>query len=186
MFGSLLTCLFFYVQKFFPSKGTMEWRKDGLVLYQINEYIAEMGERFDSIMDNYFESFNKKINNRFRIPKKFVSDYHDDVCFMVDYDNVYIQAVRTRNVWVKPLGYEVNIDETKDIIEALINELVNPKATYFGTYEEAKTRIELEIKLPQVVNKGKKRIAKMKTKAPPMLTKGKGEDEEEGDEEKEL
>ena len=67
---------------------------------------------------------------------------------MVDCDNVYIQVVKLRIVWVKPLGYEVNIDETKDIIEALINELVNPKATYFGTYEEAKERIELEIKLP--------------------------------------
>ena len=67
---------------------------------------------------------------------------------MIDYDNVYIQAVRPRTVWVKPLGYEVNIDDTKDIIEALINELLNPKATYFGTYEEAKARIELEINLP--------------------------------------
>lgn len=27
-FGSLLTCLFFYVQKFFPSKGSVIWRKD--------------------------------------------------------------------------------------------------------------------------------------------------------------
>ena len=67
---------------------------------------------------------------------------------MVDYDNVYIQAVRPRSVWVNPLCYEVNIDETKDIIEALINELLNPKDTYFGTYEEVKARIELEIKLP--------------------------------------
>ena len=49
---------------------------------------------------------------------------------------------------MKPLGYEVNIDETKDIIEALINEPVNPRTAYFGTYEEAKARIELEIKLP--------------------------------------
>ena len=51
-------------------------------------------------------------------------------------------------VWVRTLGYEVNIDETKDIIEALINEPINPKATYFGTYEEANVIIELEIKLP--------------------------------------
>jgi hypothetical protein len=43
-FGSLLTCLFFYIQKFFPSKGTVEWRKDTPILYQINEFIAEMGE----------------------------------------------------------------------------------------------------------------------------------------------
>ena len=31
------------------------------------------------------------------------------------------------------------------MIEALLNEPVDPKATYFGTYEEAKVRIKLEI-----------------------------------------
>ena len=53
-----------------------------------------------------------------------------------------------RAVWVKPLPYEVNIDETKDIIEALINEPIDPKEPYFGTYYEVKDRIELSIKLP--------------------------------------
>ena len=77
-FGSLLTCLFFYVQKLFPSKGTIIWRKDVTILYQINEYIVEMGENYTSIMDNYFDAFNKKINNRFQIPKKLVEDYKDD------------------------------------------------------------------------------------------------------------
>ena len=50
-------------------------------------------------------------------------------------------------MWVKPLGYEVNIDETKDIIEALMNEPIDPKAPYFGTYDKAKAKIELELKL---------------------------------------
>ena len=70
------------------------------------------------------------------------------IFYMVDSDKVHIQEVRPRIAWVKPLGYEVNIDETKDIIEALINEPVDPKAAYFGTYDEAKARIKLEIKLP--------------------------------------
>ena len=90
-----------------------------------------MGEIFVSIIDNYFEVFKEKMNNRFRIPKKLVEDYKNDVCFMVDSDKVYIQAVRPRVVWVKPLPYEVNIDETKDIIEVLVNEPVDPKAPYF-------------------------------------------------------
>ena len=89
-FGSLLTCLFFYVQKFFPSKGSVVWRKDTPVLYQINEFIAEMGDNFDNIMDNYFEVFKEKMNNRFQIPQKLVEDYKDDVYFMVDSDRVYI------------------------------------------------------------------------------------------------
>ena len=60
---------------------------------------------------------------------------------MVDCDKVYIHVVKPRVAWVKPLDYEVNIDDTKDIIEALLNEPMDPKATYFGTYEEAKAKI---------------------------------------------
>ena len=88
------------------------------------------------------------MNNRFRIPPKLVEDYRDDVCFMVDYDKVYIQIVRPQVAWVNHLLYEVNIDEARDIIEALVNELVDPRQPIFGTYDEAKARIELEIKLP--------------------------------------
>ena len=67
---------------------------------------------------------------------------------MVDSNKVYIHPIRPRIAWVKPLGYEVNIDEKKDTIEVLVNEPVDPKVSYFGTYDEAKARIELEIKLP--------------------------------------
>ncbi len=74
-----------------------------LVLYQINEYIVEMGENYSSIMDNYFDASKEKMNNGYRIPKKLVEDYKDDVCFMVDSDEVYIQTVRPRTTWVKPL-----------------------------------------------------------------------------------
>ena len=82
--------------------------------------------------------------------------------------------------WVKLLSYEINIDEARDIIEALINEPVNPNLPAFGTYDEAKKRIELSIKIPQAIIRGKKRVAKMKiAEGPLMLTKGKGEDEEE-------
>ena len=92
-----------------------------------------MGENYASIMDNYFDAFKEKMNSEFKIPKKLVDDYKDDIFYMVNSDKVYIQVVRPRIVWVKPLGYEVNIDETKDIIEALINEPIDPKATYFGS-----------------------------------------------------
>lgn len=64
-FSSLLTFLFFYVQKFSPSKGTSMCRKDTRVLYQINEFIEEMGEIFEKVLDNYFEAFKEKIKNRF-------------------------------------------------------------------------------------------------------------------------
>lgn len=95
-FGSLLTCLFFFVQNFFPSKGSVVWRKDVPILYTTNEYIAEMDENIDNIMNNYFEKFKEKMKNRFRIPRKLVEDFEQDICFMVDYEKVYIQAVKPR------------------------------------------------------------------------------------------
>ena len=99
---------------------------------------------------------------------------------MVDCDRVYIQAVLPRVAWVKPLPYEINIDEANDIIEALINEPINPNLLSFGTYDESKKRIELSIKIPQAISRGKNRVQKLKTdEGPLILTDGKGEDEEE-------
>ncbi len=112
-FSSLLTCLFFSMKQFFPSKGSFIWRQDVPILYQINEYIANMGENFVNIMDNYFDSFKENINNRFIIPKKLEEYYKDDVCFMVGFNKVQIQVVKPGVVWVKPLSYEVNIDDTR-------------------------------------------------------------------------
>ena len=91
-----------------------------------------MGENFDSIMDNYFKKFKGKMKNRYRIPVKLVEDYKDDIYFMVDCDWVYIQAVRPKIAWVNPLEYEVNIDETRDNIEALLNEPLEHKAPFLG------------------------------------------------------
>ena len=49
-----------------------------------------MGANFEKVIDNYFKVFKEKMNNRFRIPPKLVEDYKDDVCFMVDFEKVYI------------------------------------------------------------------------------------------------
>lgn len=157
-YDSLLVCLFFYIHKFFPSKGVVVWKKDRPVVYQINEYIVELGDNFESIMDAYFEDFKERMQSRYRIPKQLVEEYEKDICFLVDCDKVHIQAVQPRVAWVKPLSYEVNINETRDIIEALINEPINPKAIYFGTYEEAKDRITVEIKIPQILKRGRKTV----------------------------
>lgn len=67
-----------------------------------------------------------------------------------------------------------------------MNEPIDPKAPIFRTYDESKTRIELQIKIPQAISRGKKRVSKLKTvEAPLMLTKVKGEDKEESKNEEE-
>ncbi|GLJ27649.1 hypothetical protein SUGI_0542560 [Cryptomeria japonica] len=51
-------------------------------------------------------------------------------------------------------------DEARDIIEALINEPAIPNTPAFGTYDEAKARIELENKLPKATTSTKRKAAK--------------------------
>lgn len=41
-------------------------------------------------MDNYFDASKEKMTNIFKIPKKLVDDYKDDICFMIDNDKAYI------------------------------------------------------------------------------------------------
>ncbi|GLJ48747.1 hypothetical protein SUGI_1028010 [Cryptomeria japonica] len=53
-----------------------------------------------------------------------------------------------------------DIHEARDIIEALINEPAIPNTPAFGTYDEAKARIELENKLPKATTSTKRKAAK--------------------------
>lgn len=73
-FGSLLVCLFFYAQDLFPSKGIVVWEKDRPVLYQINDFITELGDNFANILGAYFDKFKEKMENGFRIPKTLVEE----------------------------------------------------------------------------------------------------------------
>ena len=63
---------------------------------------------------------------------------------------------------------------------------MDPKATYFGTYDYDKARIEIEIELAQVVNKGRKRVEKIlkstkQESSTIFLIEGKGYDDVEDD-----
>lgn len=89
-FGPLLVCLFFYVHKFFPSKGTVVWQKDRPIMYQINDFITELGDNFASIVDAYFDEFRAKMENRHRIPQTLVDEFEKEICFLVDCDKTYI------------------------------------------------------------------------------------------------
>ena len=60
-FGSILICLFFYVQNEFPSFGKVRWKKNRSIAIQVNEYIEQVGENFETTMTSYFEDFKKSM-----------------------------------------------------------------------------------------------------------------------------
>ena len=60
---------------------------------------------------------------------------------MVDIDFTYVQAIIPRVRWLRPLGYELDIDQASAAIIALLAEEVDKNAKAFGTYDTVKSRV---------------------------------------------
>ena len=69
-----------------------------------------MGDNFDAQMKSYFEDFKKSMKQRMRIPISLVEQHVNDICFLVDIVYTYIQEVVARVRWIRPLGYEIDVD----------------------------------------------------------------------------
>ena len=75
---------------------------------------------------------------------------------MVDTDFTYAQAAILRVSWLMPLPYELNIDEATATITTLLAEEIADKTPYFGTFEEAKSKISLRLLVATTERKRKK------------------------------
>ena len=81
--------------------------------------------------------------------------------------------------WLRPLGYEINVDEASTTITTLLVEEVDKEATTFGNYDIAKSKITMELKTALAFRKKNKMEKKLKEKF------GEGAEEEEDDDNEE-
>ena len=113
---------------------------------QVNEYIEQMGVNFETIMTIYFKYFKKSMKQRLRIPVSLVEQHINDNFFLIDIDYTYIQVAIPRVRWLRPLGYEINIDEAFAAITTLLAKEIDKTAKPFRTYDVVKSKIEMELK----------------------------------------
>ena len=137
-FDSILVCIFFYVQNTFPSFGKVAWKTNRSIAVQIGEYIKQLGENFESIMTSYVQDFKKSMKQRHRIPVSLLEKHFNDVCFLVDVDFTYVQVFFQRVRWLRPLPYEINVDEASATITTLLVEEVDKIAIALGNYDVEK------------------------------------------------
>ena len=81
------------------------------------------------------------MKKRMRILVSLVEKHYDDVYFLVDVDYTYVQVATPRVRQLRPLGYEINVDETSGVITTLLAEEIDKNAKAFGNYELANVRI---------------------------------------------
>ena len=97
-----------------------------------------------------------------RILVSLTKKYEKDIFFLVDIDYTYIQAVIPRVRWLRPLGYELDIDQASATITALLVEEVDKNAKAFGTYDVVKFRVVTDLKTATAVKKKEKLVRKIK------------------------
>lgn len=145
-FVSLLLFIFFYVQNMIPTNGDVVWDKTRPVTQQINDFKARLVIALTLLWMVIFRSLRGK-KKRSRIHQSLVDQYYDDICFLVEIDFSYAQEVLPRVSWLRPLDYEVNIDEVAIAIKNLLVEEVYNNSKAFGRYELAKVKIIVQINM---------------------------------------
>ena len=63
-----------------------------------------------------------------------VEKHYDDICFLVYVDHTFVQATIPILIWLRPLGYEINVDEASTKITTLLAKEVDKSAKDFGNY----------------------------------------------------
>ena len=124
------------------------------------------------------------MRKRIGILASLVEKHYNDVYFLVDTNNTFVQEVKLRIAQQKPFGYEIKIDDFSEAITALLNAEINTKSEPFGKIIEEKARIIVDIKISSSDRKRKKMIEELegnlekKYKQTLMQTQGLQEDKE--------
>ena len=156
--------MFFYVKKEFTSFGKVNWDKKKTIVDQINEFIEQMGDSFDAQMTIYFEESKNSMKKRVRIPISLVDQHENDIYFLVDIDFTYIQVVIPRVRWLKPLGYELNVDQASTTITTMLIEDIEKTIKHFGTHDFFKSRVVIDRKAASATKRKDKLVKKLKKK----------------------
>lgn len=83
---------------------------------------------------------------------------------------------------MRPLGYEINIDEASAAITSLLAEEIDKIAPHFGTYDVVRSKVDMEMKTVSTLKKKEKLVKKLKAKLGEGTVEGE-EEEAEGEEE---
>ena len=104
------------------------------------------------------------MKQRMRIPVSLVEQHEKDIYFLVDIDYTYIQVVIPRVIWIRPLGYELDVDQASTTITTLLVEETDKTVKHFGTHDFVKSRVVTDLKIASVVKRKDTIVKKLKQK----------------------
>ena len=138
-----------------------------------------MDDNFKAQMTRYFEDFKKSMKKRMRILVSLVEKHVNDIWFLVDINYTYIQATVPRVRWLRPLGYELDVDQASTTITTFLAEDIEKTAKPFGRYDVVKYKVEMDLKIASIMKKKDKLVTKIKKKIGEGIEGVSGAEEEE-------
>lgn len=166
-FGNLIVCLMLYFSKEIPGIGQRDFAYDISARKHIKEAITDMGSEGDKKVKDYFKKFQAKMRQRERIPQNIVDKYDKHICFVIKRDEIWMEAVKPRTVWVTEMGYEVDSNILESYAKILLDAPPEPSEKIFGTAETIEKDVDI-----QKQRKKRDKILKDASKFVEVVTKG--------------
>lgn len=152
--------MFFHLLRIFPYTIGDDWNDNRTTTDKINKvYLRHPIDKVNESATLVIKTFQNQMKKRSRIPQAIVEKYKNEICFMVETDFTFIEAVESRVEFIDPLGYEVLEVEVEEYVNKLLKCKLDVNNSRFGSYEEnfnsmkslheeklAKKRVESTIK----------------------------------------
>lgn len=136
-FSSLITYMFFDLIRRFPFTIGDDWNDGKTTMERINQvYMRHLIDKVNESVVLVIKTFQSLMKNRSRIPQSIVEKYKNEICFMVDTDFTYIEAVEPRVEFIDPLGYEIFETEVEEYMNRFLKRKLDIHNNIFGTFEE--------------------------------------------------
>lgn len=110
-FGNLLVCLMLYLTKAVPGIGKKDFGYDIPIGKQQLDIFIGMGTDKENKITDYFEAFKAKMKTRERLPQSIIDKYQKEICFVIKKDEIWMEAILPRTVWVTEMGYEADVNK---------------------------------------------------------------------------
>ena len=76
------------------------------------------------------------MKKRYRIPPSLVEKYKQVICFMVEIDHTFMEAIVPRMKFIEPMGYEMSAELIEGYAQIILQSKIDTSCPRWGTYEE--------------------------------------------------
>lgn len=101
-----------------------------------------MGDDREKNIIEYFQAFKARMKTRERLSQTIVDKYQKEICFVIKKEEIWMEAVVPRIVWVTEMGYDADENIIETYAKALLEAPREPEEEVFGNAETIESKVQ--------------------------------------------